>query len=307
MRAISRKLFRVLLSNRFSPIDMMEIRLPGSTVGSTIRLTNAGESITWNSSTFKPVQFGRGSLDEILATEAGTVPSASVIINNVDTQMAGLLNSAELEQSEVVMYLADRRLLAEPRDAITMFVGSLRNPVLNERTFTFDVVNIMGMMEGIEIPRRFYQTKCNYRFGAPWCGVDLSASPNSIHSTTQAGTNEYVIALPGSVASTIGGDANNNWLEGYILMKDGPAALQWREIYQIDVAGDPDLWFVRSPYLIHPGTGSGCIVRRGCPRTPDACAVRQPSATSDNFGGFPNVPYGHVPPVRFEEPTPHSV
>src|SRR5205823_3143659 len=140
----------------------------------------------------------------------------------------------ELEGAQATLRTCDRRLLARPRDAMIVTVGEIRNPQLSESVLTFQIINVVGMLESVQIPRRLFQSHCNVPFGSQACGVDLSASPNTISTTVQAGSDEESIVVSSSVLTNAGSlDPGDFWANGYIVAAGGPAVLQARPIHRI--------------------------------------------------------------------------
>ena len=294
-RPITRRALRVLNSETFSPIELLELRIAGSTDASKVRLTNAGEEVVWGGDTYFPINMGRTQVKEVLSSESGDHPSVTMTFTNIDSQMATLLGQVELEGARCKLWLHDRRLLADDptrtRDAILLIDGEVRNPVLTETTLVFQVVNVLSLMERIQIPNRMYQERCNATFGSPSCGVDLTQSPFTIHTTVISGSTSRKIRVGSSVFTEAGdpADPNDFWFNGYIVFKDGVNATQSRPIQNIVVGGGQRLFFVRYAFLSAPSAGDGIVIVRGCAHTKVHCIDRQGDA--NNFQGFAEVPF----------------
>jgi hypothetical protein len=302
MRSVSRNLFRILNNDRFMPVTLVDIRLPGVSDSSAIRMTDAGNTVTFDGNTFSPVSMSRGLHSEILSAESNGQPSLTLTVQNIDLQMATILNNVEIEGAEATVWITDRRLVRDPlltdaRDVIVAAKGEVRNPQINENNFLCEVTNILGIMDSIRIPRRVYQPKCNYAFGSRACGVDITAAPHSITFATQAGTNKYEIVAPSSVVTNAGGDDLTDFYKnGYVIATSGPAILQARPIHRVvSDGGTGARIFVTHPFLISPHSGN-ILLRRGCPKTPEGCADRQADGTAKKFGGFWDLPHGRIKP-----------
>ena len=150
-RAVSLRMYKAALNTKqFLPVMLLDVQLVGMDPGSAIRLTDAQEPVTWDGNLYSPINMKRGMFEERMATQAGEVPAVTMTITNVDRQMAHLLNTAEVECATATLRLCDRRLLTNPRDAVTLTCGEVRILNLSESTLTFQIVNILGQQEQID-------------------------------------------------------------------------------------------------------------------------------------------------------------
>jgi hypothetical protein len=297
MRDLTRRSLRVLNGEGKSPIDLIEIRPIASSEDSTIYFCSGGSALTFDGHDYLPVNLGRAGIDEVLATESGSIPSTQVVIGNINTEMAQFINSVELEGATVTVREIDRTLLANARDAITITSGELREPTLTDSLLTFKVVGVLGQIDALTVPRRLWQPKCNYRFGSPSCGVDLLASPNTIVTAVEATCTKNFVIIPNSAIVAAGSptDVSAFWAEGTISFVDGPNATQGRPIQRVTFLSLEWRFYVRLPFLSDPDVGDALLLQRGCPKTIAGCIERQGNA--DQFGGYPYVPYVAFPPV----------
>jgi hypothetical protein len=299
MRPVSRDLFRVLNNENFLPVTLLDIRLIGSTAGSAIRITDAGTPVTFDGESYTPVNMTRGLHREVLGAEANQQPALSMTAQNIDLQMAALLNTAEVDGAIATIRLTDRRftldgrtLASTRRDVFVAAKGEVRNMQLTEQSMTFQVVNILGIMDRLAFPRRIFQPRCNYAFGSRPCTVDITAYPNTISFATQAGTTEDMIEMPAGTSAASGSeDPTDFWSNGYVIAQTGPAILQARPIHRIT----GDTVYLMYPFLTSPHSGT-MLLRRGCPKTVGGCADRQADGTAKNFGGYADVPHGRIQP-----------
>lgn len=180
--------------------------------------------------------------------------------------------------------------------------GEVRDPQLTGSMLTFQIANIVGIMERLTIPRRLWQPFCNYTFGCPSCGVNIANSPYAIQATVQGGSDKSDILLPPSVWDQAGNPADMQefWAGGYILLETGPVATQARPIRQIAMQDGYVQVSVRYPFLGPPAVGDLALLRRGCRKTKADCTAR---GNLPNFGGFPDVPPPKLHPVQIEDPT----
>jgi hypothetical protein len=303
MRSVTRNLFRILSSEKLLPVQFLDIRLPGTTDTSAIHITDYGQPITWAGINYLAVSMSRGGLEEILSSESGENPQTTINIANVDCGMAAILSSIDINGAEATLWLADRRLLARQRDAIRLTQGEIRDPQLNGAMLTFQICNGIGIAEQLTIPRRLWQSDCNYTFGSPYCGVRTTSQPYTIASTAAAGTSAGTIVVSDSILATAGNpsDLSDFWSHGYIVVTQDNSActLQGRPIKEVAHAGNTVVFTLRYPFLAQLNVGDAISVRRGCPKTVAACKDR---ANLVNFGGFPNVPKEKFKPVDKEDP-----
>lgn len=298
-------MLNILNSDQIMPIEFCEMRLAGTSAGSTLRFTNAGEELLWAGETYYAVSFGRSDVREVLSVESGDQPSITLTFSNISRQMAELLNKVQIEGARVKLWTHDRRLYeadaSRTRDAILLIDGEVRNPLLTEGSLTFEVVSILGLMDAFVVPKRVYQSGCNYTFGSTACGVNLRTSPNQVTATALSGSTQKRIRVSSTIFDPIVGsnDPTDFWVNGYIMFIDGDNAAQAQPISHVKFGGGERWFYMRAPFLNAPADGDGLIVRRGCPKTKEGCAARQPTGTPDNYGGFEEVPT-EIKPVKIQ-------
>lgn len=299
-RDITRYTLRVLNSENSFFIDLVQLRIAGGNAASTLYLTNGGEQVTWGGNTYLPINFSRSEINEILSSEQGQEPSITLTFTNVDGRMAEMINSVPLVGSKLKLWAHDRRRIVEKptrtRDAILLVDGEVRNPVMTENQVTFDVQNIIGMIDSITVPNRVYSTNCTLTFMSPSCGAS-GASPNRVETTAQAGTTRDFIVVPSTVTDLAGStDPTIYWRNGYVVMIDGVGALQSRPISRVATVSGQKRFYFRYPLPTAPSTGDAAMIVRGCGRTKADCIQRQGDA--DNFGGFEEIPAEIVPRIE---------
>lgn len=305
MRDITRAMFKRLIAEDLDAVEFLDLRMPGWSAASTIRITNAGEQLEFGGQTYYALNMSRTLLREVVSSEVGDQPGLTVTISNVDRQMANLLNSVELDGSSATMRMIDRRLLAvdpsRTRDAIDLIIGEVRNPVLSQETLIFEIKNVMGILERISVPRRTFATKCGVPFGSTACGVDIHEAPFTLQSTAASQSTRNYIRLAGGSATALlaaaGNPANPDdfWQYGYVTWIDGINAGQSAPFQHYEAGGGLRLIHVRYPFLNAPASGDAFLIRRGCPKTPIGCEERQGDVL--NHKGFPTVPL-QVQPVQ---------
>lgn len=290
-------------SDNFEAVHLLDIQLLGSTASSTIRLTSAGEVVTWKGNTYTPVQMTRGQVDERLVTASGEAPTVSVSIANVDQQMAQLLAYHPFDGSKATLYLTDRQLLnnMRPLDAMILAKGLIRNSMLSDTTLQFDIATVLAQMEKITIPLRVFQTHCNYIFGSQACGVNTAVAPYTISTTVTAATTKH-IDVPISILSYAGAtDPTTFWGTGTLIMGSGVIALNGRPIQRVESLSPVARIWLRYEMPAIPNAGDAVIVKRGCEKTKQACIDRQGNV--NQYGGFEDVPPEvFTPNEKFGEP-----
>lgn len=302
MRSITRNLFRILNNEKLLPVQFLDLELVGAAASSPIRITDYGEPITWAGHDYVAVSMARGGIEEILSSETGESPESTLNISNIDAGMAAILSAADLNGALATLWVADRRLLVRQRDAMVLAQGEVRDPQLTGSMLTFQIVNVIGLMERLTIPRRLWQAECNYTFGSPSCGVNLANKPYSIEAIVQAGSARNAILVPNGVLAEAGNptDLEDFWANGYLVFENGAAATQARPIGNIDqVAGGLVRFYVRYPFFGTPATGDKVLIRRGCRKTKADCKTRR---NLDNFGGYPDVPPLKFKPSETKDP-----
>lgn len=297
MRPITRRALQVLNSDEVRTLTLLDLRIAGSSAASTVRLTDAGEQITWNSNVYYPINLSRSALDERILSDSGGVPSLQISLSNISTELATLIQQNNFEDADVTVRVADRRLISNVRDAWIIATGKLRQPVLTRSILSFRIVSVLGDLERISIPRRLWQPHCNYTYGDNSCGVDLLASPNSITDTMLTGTNKNYVVVSSAVLTAAGNPAapNEYWAEGAVIVVSGNAATQAMPFYRYELIDSERRFYVRRSFLVSPEVGETVMIRRGCTKTKGACFDRQGHYL--NYGGFEEIPYGNFKPT----------
>lgn len=295
MKSISLPVLDLLRSDKLDLIDLISIRPPGGTEASTVHLCSGGENRTVGSVTYNAVNIAMGQTDDRLISQPSNTPNIDISISNINTDMATLLNRFEIEDSLVTIKQCDRRLTGE-RHAWIVGTGRLDNANMNSQVLGFSVINVLGDLDNLVIPKRLWQPKCGYRFGSKACGVDLLASPNTIQTTAQAGTTSAYVVLDDSVLSAASNpdDPTDYWANGYIIMVNGDLATQIRPIHRYASVGGDNRFYVRFDFLKSPAPGDALLIQRGCRHTKSDCFIRQGNRL--NYGGFKEVPYGLIKP-----------
>jgi phage-related protein len=284
---VTRQLFKILNDEKFEPVDLLDLRLLGGDTASTIRLTNGGEQVNQDGNIYYPINFSRGGVEEIVASDTGNNPSVTVAIQNIDLQMAALLNRAEIEGGRAYLRMSDRRRLGRARDAMVICDGEIRDVVLTENTLVFEIQNVIGIMDRLFIPRRLYQSTCSYAYGSQACGATVA----SVTTTADTGTTQHFVIPAAGALTSAGSDPTDYYTNGYVVCGNGAAALQARPIQRIENGRI----YLRYPFLVAPNAGDTVYLRRGCRKTKGDCADRQGNA--DQFGGFEEVPYAKIRPT----------
>jgi hypothetical protein len=299
-RPISRDLLRVLDSDDFFPIDLLDIQLVGQNSADILHFTSAGNTVTWRSTSYLPLGFAVTRIDEKVASSSGEVPSVGLALTDVDGQIASLLAVNELDGAEATLWRTDRRLLTD-RAPTQITIGEIRNVEMSDDAVAFQIVSILGQLDRITIPRRSYGSHCSLIFGSVACGAnpktgnDAGGIPISISTTVQSGSTKNYLVLPSGVLTTAGSPANPSdfFDQATIIMTDGTAGLQQRPFQRYELVGSENRFWFRHPLLSLPTAGDPLILRRRCRFTVLDCKKYLGNALQ--FQGFRDVP-----PVSFK-------
>lgn len=296
-RPLSRILLKCINGDDFQQIDLLDLKLVGQDPAQTIHVTSAGQKITWRGIDYFPIGMNVGNVDERAASSAGEAPAITVSITNVDRQMAKLLSAVELDGAEATLWRTDRRVLTD-RGPMQLTIGEVREVSLTDSVLTFQILTAIGQTERITIPRRSYQSHCNYVFGEPACSVNIHAAPITLTSTVQAGSIRNFIVIPTSLLTAAGSpaDPSDFWDQGTVWLTDGPAGLQAKPFQRYELFSGQHRFWLRDPLLTIPNAGDPFTVRRACRKTPSDCQMYQGNLL--NYGGFRDVP-----PIRFKPVT----
>lgn len=298
MKSVSLPLYRAIIDDKFQPVELLELRLPGS-ANPTVRVTSAGETLAYAGRSYQPCNFSHGRVDERIVTGTGDIPGVSVMVQNVTREMAALLQDFDLNGATCTLRMTDRTLIGtRDRNWYPIITGEIRNPQLSNMTLVFDVVSVLGQLERLSLPRRIFQKGCNYTFGSQACGVSLA----SVTTTTIAeeGTTDKYLVVPESAVSGAGADPTDFWSSGYVFVTSGAASLQHAPFHRYQQVGGQHRIYLRYPLRVAPSPGDTVKIRRGCRKTLTDCTARK--GNTDQFGGFPNTPFGLVKPKE----TDHS-
>ena len=162
MRPCSRQAFKVFNSDELEPVQLLDIVLVGQNPTNAIRITDAGETVTYNGNTYTPLPMSRGQVKEAVASSAGEFPAVQLTITNVGKHMASLLGQSEVEGAIATLRVTDRRLFGasmRPLDAVELTTGEISDLQLSDTVLTFQILHPMGQQERSIVPRRIYQTR----------------------------------------------------------------------------------------------------------------------------------------------------
>ncbi len=295
MRAISRRLMRVLNSESSDPVEMLDLRLVASGLAFTKRLTNAGEIVNWRGYNYQPIAMSRGGFTEQRVTRSGNIPALRISIQNIDRQFAKIVTNTRIEGAFVKHWQTDRSLISTG-DGVLLAQGELHNLSLSAGTGGFDIQHVFALIEKINMPKRIHQAKCNYRFGDQSCGVNLQASPNTITATALEGSTKSYVVVDGGPLSAAGNpdDPSEFWKNGSIWCFTGPNAPSHRSLAYVSTVNGQIRFYAKEPFRQPIMPGNTIKFVRGCGWTESDCAERQPDNTDLQHGGFPEVPYGRV-------------
>jgi phage-related protein len=300
MRPVTRKMFRILNNEKFMPVMFLEIKPLGTSDDNIQRFTDYGTDCAWAGQEYRAVVMKRGTLREIVSSESGEYADTEISVANIDGALAEVLNRIELAGAKATLYMADRRLLARKRDAMLLTTGEIREPVINSRVLTFQIVSILGMTDRIQVPRRLWQQECNYTFGSRACGINIDKAPWSLTGEVQAGSTEEFIVVANSVIADAGSPPKPSefWENGYILLTDGDCAPEARPISYVDTSQGGYRFYLSRSFYAAPTAGDSFILRRGCGKTKADCKERNNLL---NYGGFEEVPYERRKPSIRED------
>ena len=210
-------------------------------------------------------------------------PINSVVVGmaNVDKSMSAYLANNDFRGRRLVIRKVFANALTSADDNCIIFDGVMDTPAASEESVQVNVTDRIGTLFK-EVPRRWYQLLCNYKFGDAFCfqgktSGDMYATANY---SCAAGSSTTVVK---SASLT---QANNYWIDGDIQITSGQSALKKRKIVSSNAVGTSVNLDFALPFA--PAVNDTFTIRRTCDKTHFRCSG---DFSNDlNFGGYDSVP-----------------
>lgn len=298
MQPISRRLLNKFNSESLDLVGLLDIRVVGAGISWTNRFVSPSTTtVSWNGNTYNPTAMSRGGYQSRISTSGGDQPSLTLAVQNIDGQMASLVNRVKLVGSRATYRITDRALLESSTDSIVVADGFLGRPSIGVNSVSIAIENIAKAIDRCLVPRRVFSSKCNYQFGSTGCGVDKSAAPNTLETTAQAGSTRDYIVLSDTFITTTDGlpdDLTDFWDKGSLWVFAGTNAPSWRRIVRYAFIDGQHRVYFANPFVVTLEEGDEVKLIRGCPKTKEGCSDEFRHGDFVPFGGFEEVPYGRV-------------
>lgn len=201
------------------------------------------------------------------------VDECTVGIDNVNKEMSAFIASTEFRGRRLRILKVMLDALDSPENAAVLFDGRMDSPSIDEHSLRVKVRSQLDTLT-ITVPRRYYQSSCNWRFGSPECGIDLADLTKTGTVTSQADNGrDFVLS---------GRDEPKDYYVGGVFTVDGKS----QKIIESDGPS------IKLEYPLPLGMeGKSYQIRPGCGKSAEDC---KKFSNFNRYGGFLCVPQNQV-------------
>lgn len=210
-------------------------------------------------------------------------PINSVVIGiaNIDKSISAYLAANDFRGRRLVIRKVFADALSSADDNAVIFDGVMDTPAASEESVQVNAVDRIGTLFK-EVPRRWYQLLCNWKFGDAFCSQGKT-------SGDMYGTARYSCSTGSStkiIKSATLVQVNNYWIDGDIQITSGQSAIKKRKVVSSSQSENSVNLDFALPYA--PVVGDTFTIRRTCDKTHFRCSG---DFSNDlNWGGFDSVP-----------------
>ncbi len=209
------------------------------------------------------------------------INSVAIGIANIDKSISAYLAANDFRGRRLVIRKVFADALSSADDNAIIFDGVMDTPAASEESVQVNAVDRIGTLFK-EVPRRWYQLLCNWKFGDAFCFQGKTSGDMYVtgNYSCSAGCSTTVIK---SASLT---QANNYWIDGDVQITSGQSALKKRKIVSSSQSGTSVNLDFALPFA--PANGDTFTIRRTCDKSHFRCSG---DFSNDlNFGGFDSVP-----------------
>lgn len=265
-----------LTNNIARPVECLEIYLKGDLyTAPDVRIVNADSLIQFEGKIYSPVPFVR---DPISVSSSNSVDGYRIGIDNANKGITRMILENRFSGGRIVLRKVFRPTPSR-LSSVVLFDGKIQSIEVSQVTVSLVAASILEAFNQ-EMPRRLFQTRCNYRFGGEWCGVDATSVKRNHYGSAMRGSTTQRIIDP-----TLIGFEDNYWDAGFVVMMEGPDLEIARPVARFD--SEFGKLVLRFPFPNSP-VGYRYRVRQGCKKTKADCNDRHNNLR--NYGAFAEVP-----------------
>ena len=280
MRSVSDSVTTEILRDENRPIELFVLFLRDFTLYFAANDTNVSffqwdtstESTSSTAQVYTAIAIKR---DDIKNNADNKVDSVRITVDNVNRYMTQMLAENDLRGRRLIIIKVFADLLTDKDNYVQVFDGLMDSFGVNEKTAVFTATTRLGNLD-MQIPRRHYQSACNWVFGDEFCTYAIEANGVS-GQTADSGSTSGVLIDAARV------EADNHWRFGTIQITSGVNnGMKRRVVYS---SGSKIIFDITFPSGIE--AGATYTLHQGCSKTQLWCSGLDNLA---NFGGFPSIP-----------------
>ena len=200
---------------------------------------------------------------------------------NVNRAMSSYLASNEFRGRRVVIRKVFANQLTVSGDSAIIFDGVMDAPSASEEVVQIQAVDRIGTLNK-EVPKRWYQLLCNYKFGDQYC-FQGQASGDMYNTLNGIASGDCTVLI---LKSQDLGQADDYWEDGEVQITAGWEANEKRKVLSSNSIGR--YVTLNTSLATAVVSGDTFTIRRGCDKTHFVCSGD--FANDANWGGFDTVP-----------------
>lgn len=209
-----------------------------------------------------------------IRSEEGTILNElEVSLDNTDLNFRSMVMSGQFDNVYCKIRTLFIRLPNTIAGYIDLYNGYLDAPKGDDHFVSF-TIRPYPLLER-EIPKRIYQTGCNWSFCDNSCGLDLG---------TYQVTTTLTADSDGETLACTHGRAVDYFNPGYIQITSGDYNGEYRPI----LTNDTSSVTCRVSFGHTIPSGTSVLIQQLCPKIPDAC--ENTYSNYSEYGGFPFIP-----------------
>lgn len=229
------------------------------------------ETTSSTSQVYTPIGLSRNDIENNINSE---VDKVTIKMDNVNKQITTWLAEHDFRGRRILIFKVFADLLDDKDNFVVVFDGIMDQFGVTEQEAQFVATTRVGNL-GLQVPRRVYQSSCNWVFGDTFCTFDKIGTGVS-GQTAQAGSTEAILVDSNRTENV------DHWRFGDIEVTSGVNKGIKRRI--VASSGSILTFDITYPSGI---AGDNYTLHRGCPKTQLWCSGL---VNLDNFGGFPTIP-----------------
>lgn len=223
-----------------------------------------------NQQTYEAVAISRGDVQTSIDTK---VDEVQVSVDNVDLSMSAYEASSRINGRKMTIWKVFLDHLDDPDNYIFIFSGRMDAPAITQQKMSVNVVSELDTLD-VQLPRRKFQTQCNWQFASEECGIDID-------QYIQTGTVDSISSDGLTITDSDRTESDDYWKYGILTIGEE------EQLVRSNSNGDI---IVEFPFT-NASAGDSYQIEPGCSKARDdndnGCSRYN---NTDRYGGFVSIP-----------------